>query len=116
MSDQVVAYEVPNKVFKNLPTLVKDEVLKLSPTKQEQFVEEYKRRAKSENTGHILWFFLGWHYIYLRKWGLQFLYWFTLGGFLIWVIVDFFRVPGMVRDYNKDVALSVLKDIKAVSS
>jgi hypothetical protein len=63
----------------------------------------------------LLWFFLGWHYAYLRKWGVQFLFWVSAGGFLMWWLVDLFRVASMVRDYNKGVAIEVLRDLRAVS-
>jgi hypothetical protein len=32
-----------------------------------------------------------------------------------WRFVDLFRMPGMVRDYNKDIAMDVFRDLKVVS-
>jgi hypothetical protein len=79
-------------------------------------MEEYRRRAKSAAPAYILWLFLAFHYIYLRKWGLQFLFWLTLGGFGIWWLIDLFRVAGMVRDYNKDVATDVMRTVRALGA
>ena len=43
---------------------------------------------------------LGAHYAYLGKWGLQFLFWITLGGLGIWALIDLFLIPGKVAAYN----------------
>jgi hypothetical protein len=32
-----------------------------------------------------------------------------------WCFIDLFRMPGMVRDYNKDIAMDVFRDLKVVS-
>jgi len=98
-----------------LPAMVRNELVKLPPQKQEEFIEEYRRKAKSVGIAYILWLLLGWHYVYLRKWGIQILFWLTLGGLFIWWLIDAFRIPGMIRDYNKDVAVDVLRNLKAIS-
>lgn len=43
---------------------------------------------------------LGSHYLYLRKPLLQLLFWVTLGGFALWAIVDLFRIPKLVAEFN----------------
>ncbi len=107
---------IPPSISEKLPAMVRNELGKVSPQKQEEFIEEYRRKTKSCGVAYILWFLLGWHYIYLRKWGLQFLFWVTLGGFVFWWLVDLFRVPGLIDDYNKDVATDVMRNLKAVSA
>ncbi|WP_033960396.1 TM2 domain-containing protein [Psychroserpens jangbogonensis] len=57
-------------------------------------------KMKSSGTAYLCWFFLGCHYAYLEKWGLQFLYWFTLGGLGIWCIIDLFHIPTKVSNHN----------------
>lgn len=57
-------------------------------------------QIKSSGTAYLLWFFFGFHYAYLGKWGLQLLYWFTFGGFLIWAIIDLFTLSGRVANHN----------------
>jgi hypothetical protein len=57
-------------------------------------------QIKSSGTAYILWFFFGFHYAYLGKWGLQFLYWITFGGFFIWAIIDLFTLSGRVANHN----------------
>ncbi len=105
---------VPASIADSLPAMVRNELANLSAQKQEEFVEEYKRKAKSTGAAYVLWLLLGWHYVYLRKWGIQILFWLTAGGFLIWWIVDLFRIPGLIRDYNKDIAVDVLRNLKTI--
>jgi hypothetical protein len=107
---------VPASIMRGLPAMVRHELVKLPPEKQDEFVEEYRRRKKSAVPAYILWFFLGWHYIYFRKWGLQIIFWLTLGGLFIWWLVDAFRIPSMRRDYNKDIAIDVFRDLKIMSA
>lgn len=99
----------------DLPAMVRNELAKLSPQKQSEFLEEYNRKKKSLGFAYILWLFLGWHYAYQKKWGLQFLFWFTLGGVFLWWIIDLFRLPGMMADYNKDTAVDVMRNLQAMS-
>ena len=99
----------------DLPKMVQSELSTLSQSAHNAFVEEYNRRSKSVGVGYLLWLFLGWHYAYLGKWGVQLLYWLSIGGLFIWCFIDLFRVPSMVRDYNKDVAIDVLRDLRGVS-
>jgi hypothetical protein len=96
--------------------MVRNELAQLPAARQEEFVEEYRRKAKSQGTAYAIWFLLGWQYAYLGKWGFQVLYWLTAGGLLMWAIADLFRIPAMVRDFNKDVATDVLRSLKTVTS
>ena len=70
-----------------------------------------ERELKESHIAYIFLFLMGAHYAYLGKWGLQILFWVTLGGLGIWLIVDLFRIPDIVRNYNEPiyVKLSELK-------
>ncbi len=57
-------------------------------------------KMKSTGTAYLCWFFLGCHYAYLGKWGVQFLYWLTLGGLGVWMIIDLFHIPSKVNKCN----------------
>jgi hypothetical protein len=101
----------------SLPSMVKNELAKLPAQKQEEFVEEYKRKAKSVGIAYLfLIVILAMHYGYLRKWGLQIVFWLTGGGFFIWWLIDLFRLAGLVKNYNKDVATDTMRNLKAMSS
>lgn len=58
---------------------------------------------KSTGTAYLMYWFLGCHYGYVGKWGVQMAYWFTLGGFGMWILIDLFRVGGIVRRYNNKI-------------
>ncbi len=57
-------------------------------------------KVKSTGIAYLLWFVLGAHYAYLGKWGVQILYWITLGGVGIWALIDLFTMSGKVNRYN----------------
>jgi hypothetical protein len=58
-------------------------------------------KIKSTGTAYLLFLFLfGTHYAYLGKWGLQLLYWITLGGLGIWCVIDLFHIPTKVNNHN----------------
>lgn len=60
-------------------------------------------KVKSTGTAYLFWFFLGAHYAYLGRWGLQILYWITLAGLGIWGIVDLFTMSQKVERHNFDI-------------
>ena len=58
-------------------------------------------QIKSTGTAYLLFFFLfGTHYAYLGKWGIQFLFWLTLGGIGIWWLIDLFTMSSKVNNHN----------------
>lgn len=102
-------------IAKSLPSMVKNELAKMPAHKQEEFVEEFKRKEKSLGIAY-LFFIIYMHYGYLRKWEFQVVFLLTLGGFGIWVLIDLFRIPSLVKDYNKDVATDTMRNLKIMSS
>ena len=55
----------------------------------------------------ILFLFLGWSYGSLGQGGKQVLYYITVGGVGIWLIIRLFTLNGAIREYNKKVAMEV---------
>jgi hypothetical protein len=111
---------LPVSVEKNLPAMVRTELAKLPPAQQSEFLEEYQRKAKSLGVSYLV-SLLYCHYGYLGRWGMTVIMWLVgLVSFgvlgLIWWIVDLFRMPGLVRDRNRDAALEVLRNMKAIRS
>lgn len=66
-------------------------------------------QLKSSGAAYLCWFFLGCQYAYLGKWGLQFLYWFTLGGIGIWCFIDLFHIPTKVNNHNRLISHQILE-------
>jgi len=68
---------------------------------------------KSKGLAYLLWFFFGLHYAYLGKWGIQFLFWITVGGLGVWWFIDLFTLGGKVESYNNRKGLEQVKrDVK----
>jgi len=108
---------IQSSIANNLPSMVRNELASMSAQKQEEFVEEYKRKVKSVGLAYLLLIFIfALHYGYLGKWGLQIVFWITAGGFGFWWLIDFFRTVGMVRSYNKEIAMEVMRNLKAISA
>lgn len=92
----------------NLPYLVQKKLEGLKPEYQREYINDYRSKKKSIGTAYLLLIVLGWHYAYLKKWGVQLLCWISFWGFLIWWIIDWFRIPKLVRDYNYELALALM--------
>ncbi|MCL5025773.1 MAG: hypothetical protein M1531_04665 [Chloroflexi bacterium] len=109
------ANAIPSSIAGELPAGVKEELAKMAPPYQAEFVREYKKNAKSPVIAYILWL-LGFHYAYFGKGRLLAWFWLLLAPALIWLAVDGFRIPGMVRQHNRQLANDILRYLKTVSS
>ena len=107
---------IPPSTWDVLPSALREGLSELTPSRQEQFMEEYSRKKKSIGIAYLLWFLLGLHYVYLGKWGVTLLMWLTMCmviGF-IWWMIDIFRIPSMVRSQNMDTATDVFRSLKSM--
>ena len=105
--------EMPANIREGIPEVVIRKLSAMDELTQEAFLTEFKQEKKSALIGFILLLLCpGWHYFYIGKVWMNLLFWITLGGFFFWWFIDLFRVSEMVRDYNKTVAIGVLKEIQ----
>jgi hypothetical protein len=102
------ALVIPARVASSLSRTVREQLAYLTPDQQRAFLWRYRAQAKSPIVA-LAFLPLGWHYLYLRKRGLQVLFWLTLGGLAAWWVLDFFRIHKLVRDYNRRVAMHVMR-------
>jgi len=79
-------------------------------------MRDYGNREKSTGTAYLAWFFLGFHYLYLKQWAAQIAFWLTLGGLGMWWFLDVFRVAGLVNRKNEEIAMEVMVQYKLISS
>lgn len=98
------------------PFIVENRLDEMDAFQRRAFMDEYNRRRKSVFVGYILLIPLGWHYAYVKKWGVQILCLFTLWGFLLWWIIDWFRLPSIISRYNKDLAVKILTEMSIIYS
>ena len=54
------------------------------------------------------------NYAYVKKWGSQLLCFVTLWGLLLWWIIDWFRVPSIIRRYNKDLSIKIMTEMSLI--
>jgi len=94
-----------------VPNYILESVDKLPPEQKEKFWAEYNNNSKKLLTAYLLWL-IGFHYLYFNKFGTQFLYIITLGGFLIWALFDLLFMPKIINKYNKKVAQEALRNAK----
>jgi hypothetical protein len=99
---------IPGGIASSLSRTVREQLAYLTPDQQRAFLWRYRAQAKSPAVA-FMFLLLGWHYLYLRKGGLQILFWLTLGGLAVWWLLDIFRLPGLVRNYNRRVAVHVMR-------
>ena len=77
------------------------ELGKMCAENQNKFQELYSESKRSLSLAYIcLIFFPSTHYAFLGRWQMQILFWLTLGGGLVWWIVDLFRLSTMVNQTN----------------
>ncbi|MBP3837228.1 MAG: hypothetical protein J6E31_09050, partial [Pyramidobacter sp.] len=79
-----------------------------------RLVEDYNMRVAYRNGGYqtptprgrldvgtaYIFCIFGWHYAYFQDWSKQILFIVTLGGVGIWWIMDMFKIPKYVEEYN----------------
>jgi hypothetical protein len=99
---------IPSRVASSLSQTVREQLAYLTPDQQRAFLWRYRAQAKSPLVA-LCFLPLGWHYLYLRRRGLQVLFWLTLGGLAAWWLADIFRIRGLVRDHNRRVATHVMR-------
>jgi TM2 domain-containing membrane protein YozV len=86
----------------------------MTPQQSAAFQHEVSQERKNPSVAMLLAFFFGLHYAYLGRWGLQVLFWCTLGGIGLWWLVDIFRAQGLARRYNGEVAEKAATKVKAL--
>ena len=108
MSENVI----PESILAELPETVKEEVTQLPRENQGLFIEAYRKKKKSVLIAYLLCVAYGTHNVYLEKTDLAFWFWLTGGALLIWWIIEFFRIPRMVREYNRTASRVVLAEAR----
>jgi hypothetical protein len=105
---------LPTYCRDNLSPMVYNELSRFPPAKQEEFLYEFQRKKKSIGIAYLLWFIAGTHYIYLGEWGLWVLNVITVRGMFVWAVIDLFRIPSMVREYNREVGINIMRNMKII--
>ena len=87
------------------------ERLKNLTDEQKSYVQiQYAGKEKQLSTAYLLLFFMGAHYIYMGKVLKNIIYWLTLGGFGIWMLIDIFRMKTIIDDGNEEIFKKILSE------
>ena len=89
---------------------------KLKENQRRYVLPRFEQRKKSTLVAYLLWFFFGVYYFYLGKPGLNFAFWLSLLFLLgiLWWLVDLFRIPGMINEYNDRLLTELIQESKIV--
>ena len=82
----------------------------LSNARKEELLNIYSKKRKTQVIT-IFWLF-GFHYAYVGRWKLFFLYFFTIQGLLLWWIIDLFRLDTILEKYNKKKAEELFENLE----
>jgi TM2 domain-containing membrane protein YozV len=74
----------------------------LTEFEQQSFLYEISKHLVKPTTLLILTI-LGIHYIYLKQIGKQFKFWFTLGGLVIWYLLDLINYRKKAEEHNQSI-------------
>lgn len=107
---------VSNVVLDTLPSSLKQALAQMPQDQQATFEEEYKRKMKVPMTMQLLAIFFPIQHFLMGKTGTGVFFLITGGGFMVWWIVDIFTIGGRVRDYNEDIARTLLRDMKMMGN
>lgn len=110
-----MSLDIENSIADQLPSMVKEALSKMPAEKQAQFVEEYKRKEKNPVLMIILAVIFPIQLFLLGKVGLGIAYWLTGGGCGIWWIIEIILASKRTKEYNEDVAKSIMRDMKVMS-
>jgi hypothetical protein len=99
------------KELKYLPLSIVTAYEKLNDEQKLYFAEAYQRDRVSPSVIQITTI-LGLHYLFLGKFGIFLVFFFTGGGALIWWLYDITRGSKLADNANAEVCMKILKDIK----
>lgn len=102
-------------VMQQLTMPVQQALSQLTNDQQQQFVMQFKARAKSSGLIIALAIFCPIQLFLLGKTGLAIAFILTSGGCGIWWIVEIFMAAGRVKQYNETVAWEIINTLKMMS-
>lgn len=87
-----------------------------SPELREVFLEEFSYHRRTLRLAYIsamlpFPLFSGSHYLYLRQFRRQFLFWISLGGLGVWWTFDLVRMADLVYRANRGLSSEILADV-----
>lgn len=103
------------KEIQKLSVLTQGAFNKLDENQKAIFLEQFNSKKKSMGLAILTWL-IGWHFLYFGRGAMMFLFWLTAGGFLVWWIIEAFKLTGRVNDWNDAKAQEILRNMAILNS
>ena len=113
MAEVMSQSPIPQSLLNQFSKMVRDTLTTLPREKQEEFMKVYQKKRKTVPMAYLRWiiFFYN-HYAYFEQNIQMAIYILSLGGVGVWWLIDLFRIPGMLRKYNREAARVSLAEIQ----
>lgn len=113
MSEAMSQSPISQSLLSKFSRSVSDTLANLPREKQQEFLGVYNKRKKTIWMAYLRWVFFPYnHYAYLELNIQMAIYLLSLAGIGMWMLVDIFRIPGMVRKYNREAARIALAEVQ----
>lgn len=110
-----MALQIDPTVADKISITIKQSISELSPQQQQQFCEEFKRKARNNGSMIALAILFPIQLFFLGKTGLGIAFLLTSGGCGIWWLIEIFMTAGRVQQYNDSLAYTIIQNIKLMS-
>ncbi len=97
------------------PPLVQSALSKMTEEQKLTFESEYARQKKSVGMFVALSILFPIQFALLGRWSLQWAFWLTGGGCVVWYVIEWFLTPRRVKEYNDNVALDIARHLKIMT-
>jgi TM2 domain-containing membrane protein YozV len=111
-----MSLQIKDTTSVTLPSSVKSSLAQMNPEQQLIFEEDYLKKMKNPTTLLLLAILFPIHYFLLGQTGKGVLFLLTGGGVYVWYIIDWFRIKGMVNEFNEEIAKTLIRDMKTMGS
>jgi hypothetical protein len=105
---------IPKSLLATLPRTIREELPTLPKESQEKFLQLYQKRIKKLWKAYPLCLLYGMHFVYLEETSTGIWFWFTVGGFGVWWVIELLRLPGMVKNHNSMAAIKIMGQVRPI--
>ena len=111
---QLIAKLIARKIvdrWKDETRRIKSMLEQLPQESRMQYDVKLSERKKSLQLGYLCWMMCGSHYLYVKRPVKQLIFWGTIGGLLVWYMLDLFLMFFVIDRYNREVSFEILNEI-----
>ena len=100
---------MPDKTEQELLDFLGDDYSALTDSQKIHLKTLYQKERKNDFI--YFWWFFNLHYAVVKKWKLLILFLLSFGGLCIWWLVDLFRIPTILKEYNSNKARELIEEV-----